>query len=289
MGIKEFVKKLSSERWNIGFIDNNMDSIMNGDAISVRWMKHSYKDRWFADPFILDVTEKHIIVLVEEYYKPIGRGRISRLLIDRETMILKSLDIILELETHLSFPCIMRDGNNIYIYPENCESGSLSLYKYDDDKKKCEKMIVMSENALADSVELRINSDKYLFTTSAENPNGNQLRIYSYNNIYSNYSVIEFKENIARMAGDFFNYRGKLYRPAQECNYQYGHAVSLQEVSYDNNKWSFQERRRLYSVHPKLNIGMHTFNVYNDMIVVDALGFDRIWIRKFLKFLHIKK
>ena len=89
------------------------------------------------------------------------------------------------------------------------------------------------------------------------------------------------------MAGAFFSFEGKIYRPTQECNVQYGHAVTLQEVICDDDKWRFKEVRRLYSVHPRLNVGMHTFNVYNDLIVTDALGFDNAWIRKILRFFKI--
>ena len=124
------IKKFSDERWNIGFFENSLDSIMKGETVRVKWMKHTYRDRWFADPFILDVTDKEIIVLAEEFYKPIYRGRISRLTIDRETLELKQLDIVLQLNTHLSFPFIERENNDIFLYPENGARGGLWRYKY---------------------------------------------------------------------------------------------------------------------------------------------------------------
>ncbi len=44
------------QKYNIGFIDGDLQSVIEGDAIKVNWMKHHYNDRWFADPFILDVV-----------------------------------------------------------------------------------------------------------------------------------------------------------------------------------------------------------------------------------------
>ena len=44
---------------------------------------------------------------------------------------IKSKKIILELPTHLSFPCILREAGNIYIYPESAYSGKLDVYEYD--------------------------------------------------------------------------------------------------------------------------------------------------------------
>ena len=79
------------------------------------------KDRWFADPFILDVTDEHIYVLVEELEHTTDKGRIAKLTIDRSTYDVLEVKIILELPEHLSFPAIYRDGNDIYI------SGELGL------------------------------------------------------------------------------------------------------------------------------------------------------------------
>ena len=290
MSVKSIVKNFSSERWNIGFIDNSLQGIIDGESISVKWINHPYNDRWFADPFILSADESHIIVLCEEFYKPKGLGRISRLCVDRKTLDLQSIDVILELDTHLSFPNIQREDGRIYIYPENGKSGKLSRYIYDDDSKKCKFESVLVNDALADSSILEYKEKVYLFSTPSSNGNGNLLRIYEKdenNYTFSKYFEYPFEERIARMAGAFFTYGGKVYRPTQECNVQYGHAVTLQEVTIQEEQWHFKEVRRLYSVHPKLNVGMHTFNVYNDLIVTDALGFDNAWIRKFLKFFKI--
>ena len=51
-------------------------------VIGARLDVRRYKNEgWFADPFILDVTKREIIVLVEEWYDSIQRGRISKLTI----------------------------------------------------------------------------------------------------------------------------------------------------------------------------------------------------------------
>ena len=124
-----------------------------------------------------------------------------------------------------------------------------------------------------------------LFCTKQPNPNGNLLSVYLKDKTgqFVESDCYSFDENVARMAGDFFVYKGRMYRPTQECNVQYGHAVTIQEMMQVNGKFQFKEIRRLYSVHPKLTVGMHTFNMYKGRIVTDALGFDNMWIRKALK------
>lgn len=285
MNVKELIRGLTPETWNIGFVQNELADIVQGEPLKVKWLKHACKKRWFADPFILDVTEDEIHLLVEEFYKPISRGRISRLIINKQSLELKQLDVVLELPTHLSFPAIIRKDGKIYIYPENGESGELNVYQYNPGNNVCVKVKSVLQEAVADAVMARVDGNDYLFCTKQPNPNGNVLTVYVKDETgkcvdKENYS---FNENIARMAGDFFEYQGELYRPAQECNVQYGHAVSLQKLTHDNGRFAFEEIRRLYSAHPTLNVGMHTFNMYKGVIVTDALGFHNMWIRKILK------
>jgi hypothetical protein len=290
MSIKNIIKSLSDERWNIGFIHNDLDSVMNGDPIHVNWVKHHYKDSWFADPFILDVTDTDIIVLVEEWYKPIRRGRISKLIIDRNTFVLKDLQVVLQLDTHLSFPVIERREDGVYIYPENGESGNLSIYRYNVQNSNCTKVGALCDDAVEDAICTELFGEKLMFATPRTNPNGKELSIYSWDSQMKRFILKEkeyFKENVARMAGNFFEYKGKLYRPTQECNVQYGHAVTLQEVNHENGKWTFNEVRRMCSVNKRLSVGMHTFNMYKGMIVTDALGFDRMWMRRILNAIHV--
>ena len=71
------------------------------------------------------------------------------------------------------------------------------------------------------------------------------------------------------------------------CIKLYGDAVSLQEVSYDNMKWEFNEIRRIYSPHPDYDLGFHTFNVYGGQIVVDAVGYRKAKLCRFIR--NLKK
>lgn len=58
---------LRSDMWNLGFVTDNVADVIYSDHLNIHWMKHDYKDRWFADPYLLEVTDNHIVVLVEEF------------------------------------------------------------------------------------------------------------------------------------------------------------------------------------------------------------------------------
>ena len=92
-------KTVVRDRWEIGFVEGGLDTVMGNAPINVNWLKHKYKDRWFADPFILDVTESEIVVLAEEYQYKTNKGRIAELIVDKQSYALKELHIILELDS----------------------------------------------------------------------------------------------------------------------------------------------------------------------------------------------
>ena len=277
MILKKVYKKLTLEKWNIAFIENPIEEVINNAPLQFKWLEHTCKDRWFADPFILEVTDNEIILLVEEFYDPIKRGRISKLIVDKRTKKLKDIQTILELDSHLSFPAIWRENDNIYIYPENSDASNLTIYKYDASNNIVTPVKTICKKPLTDAIITDLfEGRKMIFSTNLPTQNKNKLSIYEYNennNLLNKYTDFIFEENIARMAGDFFMHNNKIYRPAQDCNKGYGKAVLIQEVIKDNENFVFYEIRRIKSPHPNLELGFHTFNLYKDTIVVDARGY----------------
>lgn len=261
-----------SNRWNIGFVQNNMSEILlSNTKLDIKWMKHNCQNSWFADPFILDVTDDRIIILVEEYYYPISRGRISKLIVDKSTFELKNKETVLELFTHLSFPAILRDNNRIFIYPENSASGKLTMYEYDIKQNTCTPYKTLSTNPLTDAIITDLLEEPCILSTQLPQPNSDILGKYICGELKETY---KFNSKIARNAGDWFKYKGKIYRPAQDCNNTYGGAVILQEVVLNKSgNLEFKNIRHIESDYPKYKEGLHTFNSYKDIIVVDAKGF----------------
>lgn len=285
MLIIQKIKKLYKASWNIGFIENTIDGIMNGDPLRMQMMKHHYDDRWFADPFILDVTEDCIFLLVEECLRKNEKSRISKLTVKRETYELMDIEPVLEPDYHISFPAILRKENKVYIYPETADVNSLQLFTYDQDKVSCAKKI---ENGRVVDCIITDRFDKvYMFTTTLPNSNGHELKIIPLDGSETiNYL---FDENIARSAGDFFTYKGQIFRPAQYTDVQYGHGISVQSVSMADGKFNIKEVLRLYSTDKIFKYGMHTLNQYHGIIVCDALSYKRHWMRAAVEYVYLKR
>ncbi len=272
--IKNIYRFFTNWRWEVGFLDNTLEGVVNGEPLRVHWVNLPFRDRWFADPFILDYNEDEIILLCEEYSDEIKKGRIAKVVINRKTYELESWKIVHELPTHLSFPRIIREGEDIYIHPENSASGNHTLYKYDRINDCLVDGSIICDDPLTDPIMLEHSGKQLLFSTYEPEPNGNTLTVYEKKNEkYVRVDRFRFDSNCARMAGDFFKVGDKLYRPAQDCNRGYGKAVILQEVHCDENgNWSFVDVRRITSPHPVLQWGMHTLNHFKELTVIDVKG-----------------
>ena len=266
--------RYTQQKWNIGFIRESIDDIVTDKAITIQICNHSYKDSWFADPFILEVTESKIYLLVEELYSKLGRGRISRLTVDRITNCITKVEPLIQLDSHLSFPAIRRAGDDIFIYPENGRGLGLATYKYSFKNNKCRFIKIISSKPLADAIITDVLGKEEMYATEIPTHNGNVLNRYSIeeNEIVMNAQFC-FSSNIARNAGDWFMHDGKVYRPAQDCNECYGAAVILQEVVKNNDNLKFHDVRRIKSTSWKYITGLHTLNHYKGITVIDVHGY----------------
>jgi len=273
--LRQLHKTITRDRWEIGFVEGGIDAVMQEEHIKINWLRHHDKNCWFADPFVLDVTESEIVVLVEEFQYVNKKGRIAELIVDRNTYELKETNILLESDTHFSFPAICREGGRVFIYPENWQSGRLSLYEYKGRGERLEFVKVLCDESMADAVMTdRFYKKPLLFSTK----NDAKLRIYSYDANYDKFffsKELNFGKSTARNAGAFFEYNGEIFRPAQVGGDCYGKSVEIQKVEEDSGGgFCFEPYKTLLSNHPSLRTGMHTLNSYKGVTVIDVHGWE---------------
>lgn len=283
------IRELRHNLWNLGFIEEGLKETIINKKPKIHWVKKRIKDRWFADPFILDVTETEIIILAEEYCYEVSRGRIARVIIDRRTYEEKGFEIILDLPTHLSFPFIIRKNGKVYLMPENSASGCSTVYEYDDTKRKIIPLHHLAEEPFADATIFEMDTKSFLCTTMLPDTNSTSVKIYSFDKdklkATGRIATVEFPIKCGRNAGEVFSVEGQMYRPAQDCTLRYGHGVILQKMSIENGKWNFENVNSFYPNTFKYNQGVHTFNNYKGLIVIDARGYRNPIMGRILTFL----
>lgn len=270
----KIIDRITRDRWEIGFVEGGLAAVMLDRPMKVHWLKHNYRDRWFADPFILDVTDDEILVLVEEFRYETGIGRIAMLTVDKRTFVLKTMNIVLELPTHISFPAIWREDDRVFIYPESWKSGKLSLYELKDGRCDPAGAELICDEPMADAIMTKQMGGRKLFSVQEND----KLRVYNYDakqNLFVLSHVKPFGKATARNAGDFFEFDDEVYRPAQVCVNRYGEAIEIQRVIWDDNdNYCFVPYKTLYSNHVSLDVGMHTLNSFKGVAVVDVRGWN---------------
>lgn len=147
-------KKAVSNRYTIGVMeleDRVVDDGCDNSSLKFHWVKDNHKRGWFADPFILRLSRDEIPFLVEEFIYKLNRGVISKLVVDRSDFSIKSVNIILDTGSHLSFPAYYRKNGKVYIYPESGQRGATYLYEYDEQTDDIRELYMINPNVTADT------------------------------------------------------------------------------------------------------------------------------------------
>lgn len=266
--------------WNIGFIEDCSENIISSGRgrVQVNWLKHSYKDRFFADPFILSVDDEVINVLVEDYPYYDKKGMISLLTVDRNTYSLLEKKVILKQPFHMSYPFIMRkkDGS-IWIAPESSQSGKLYYYTMNPETKMLGNQKVLFDEPLLDSTIVEYNGEWWLFCTKRGEASNQDLYIYYADTPEGPWSPhaknpVVNDSAMARPAGYLIKKGDKLYRAIQKCDKYYGEAINVSRVTKLSTT-EFEEEfvKELRAQNDEYSNNFHTLNGLNGITVVDGI------------------
>jgi len=92
------------------------------------------------------------------------------------------------------------------------------------------------------------------------------------NNSIKKRIIFSNNNTMARSAGLFFYIGKELYRPAQVCNKRYGEQTTIQKIEYDKNGEILIKSIITLNAFENKEFGqtLHTFNVYDNYIIVDG-------------------
>ena len=288
-------KLLYDQNWNIAFPDITSEELLESKKLKgVNIFKHGYLDRWFADPFIYKVKDDVIVVFAEERGFEEEKGRLVELVIDRNTYKLRERYVLLEVDTHLSYPAFINQNGKTYAYPENGLSGTLQMYEYNEQNHSLVSPKLILDEAVADATIMR-KADTYLMVATRYPNTETEAYLYSSKNLSGPYSLVEshpFEKNanMARPGGNFFQFKGSFYRPAQDCSQVYGGGLAIKRVFIKENSYAEEYLFKIDYKTFKYNLGIHTLNFSDGICVIDLHGYAYPIIARIIIFLwRLKK
>ncbi|SHJ12604.1 hypothetical protein SAMN05444280_11194 [Tangfeifania diversioriginum] len=273
-------QKLYFKKWTIGIFRDNIDNIIKNKSFDpdIYWLNLKSLAKFDADPFFLESNDGSISVIFEEYLYKNNYGNISMMSLDHDFKEINR-KTVLDIKSHLSYPFVYKENNKVYVFPESKQSGSLSCYEYVSEKKSLVFIKIMLDLPLLDSTIIKHNGKYYIFGTTSKNDNEYYLHLFFSDSLLGTYiahpnNPVKEGLNGTRSAGNFIRVDGVLYRPAQNCEEQYGKSITIQKVT-ELSETKFVEETYMDICINKIknkNIHtIHTINIMDNIIAVDGM------------------
>jgi hypothetical protein len=236
-----------------------------------------------ADPFLWD-TGGHHYLFFEEIIAGSRKGRLGCVeLFDNGSC--SEIKTVLEQPYHLSYPCVVPAGGELFLLPETSEAGRVELYRFSRFPWEVELVATLVEDlAVVDTTPLFWNGRWYFFTTTLQ-PFMETLLFWSERldggwNLHPS-SPVSCSVRNSRSAGNLFCRNGRIYRPTQDCSVRYGYAIQVNEV-IRLTPTEFEERRVNW-IPPAWSrdlVGTHTWNESSGCQVIDGIRWQAAGMRK---------
>lgn len=297
--IQKFKERFWREQWNIAVFRGSVSDLMEGKIgqKDLSWLFSDYKKGFCADPFLVE-TENSIFLFFEEfeYKKQKGRIMVSELLENENNQIIAGEpNVVFDLASHVSYPFIFSYNEEMYMIPETSANNEIALFRATEFPLKWEKEKVLIPDFAGIDSTLHFAKGKWWIFCSDNNTGGNEnLHIFCADDLFGEWeqhkkNPVKLDIKNSRMAGALFHWKGKIIRPAQNCQETYGREIVLNEIE-ELSEDEFCEREVMtLATNDKLEYpeGMHTISTSDNFVAIDAKRF--LGIRKDLDFLNLKR
>ena len=263
---RKFFKKRI--RWFVSFKKSENINQIQLDNFNV--IKNNDKDRFLADPFVIEKDGKNF-VFVEDFYFSKNKGIISCFEIENEDY--KFIGTAIKENFHLSFPYIFKYKNKIFMCPESHENKDIRLYESKKFPLQWELSKILVKNISAvDSIIFEKDKLWWLVTSisTSSNVDFNELNIFYSENgpvtdkwIPHKLNPITVNSKIARNGGVIFQ-DNKIFRIAQKNSFNlYGNNFSINEIKI-LDKENYKEEI-LKNINPDFTKGIKgTHHLHNN-------------------------
>ena len=274
--LRRLIRRPKIEHWRLAIRTGPTliaDATGSPNLAGFRWIE-SAPGHFYADPFLIE-ADGRIWVFFEDFDYATSKGVISCAELRNDGTFEPM--VVLERPYHLSYPCVFRAGNDIFMIPESSANETVELYRC---TRFPDRWVLENSLLQLPGVDTTIWMEAgvfWLFVTIQE-PRGYgiQLSLFSASTLTGKWSPhpanpISTDVRRSRGAGPIFRRNDKLFRPSQDCSGHYGRRFMLNEiVTLNGDRY---EERPCVTVDPIWApglVGTHTYTHLDQLEVIDG-------------------
>lgn len=269
----------SLKHWSIGRAIG-AEQLLRGELRVIRWYENPDPLSIRADPFIVPGSNGDVVLCEVMDYRN-GRGSIGRIDLsasDDGAGVDKATTIITDTSSHLSYPCLITVGGELWCIPESAETGGLRAYLLSADGRRVlgSRPLIAGISAI-DPTVFWFGDRWWLALTEAGPTSHSHLWLYhsiTWSGPWQAHARNPVKVDAggARGAGRPFVVGGSTYRPAQDLRERYGGAIQLFRILELSPRAFREESVAVFRPDPATPNagGLHTLAVEGDSVVVDG-------------------
>lgn len=194
------------------------------------------RQRYYADPFAIE-RDGRIHVFVEELPAETGVGVISHFMLDGGLRA-SAPRVVLETQTHLSYPFLFEHQGELWMMPEASASGGLDIYRcqrFPDDWRHETRIL---EGRFHDATMFQ-HGDLYWIAAATEafqSSCWDALSLFYASSPFGPWrpharNPVLVDARFARPAGPLIRTGEQMVRPAQNCREGYGYGTTLRRLT----------------------------------------------------------
>lgn len=279
-----FFERFKTSQWNIGIVHDRIERFVDSSyQPMIVWLPPPPKGKFLADPFE-GIRSGNNHFLCEYYDYSEDKANISCIYVS-ENGKPKANEIrtaIVE-STHMSYPYTIVSDGKLYCVPEIWQANEIALYKAGEMPYHWKRAGTLIENiAAVDPTLFRHNGRWWLMCTDRHWGSKYNLFIFYAEDLFGPWLPHErnpVKTDIrsSRPAGTPFSFKGRLYRPAQDCSRSYGGRIVLNRINHLSKK-DFEEIT-VSCIEPvkPYKEGIHTLSQWGEKTLVDGKRSRFLW------------
>jgi hypothetical protein len=238
------------------------------------------RDRFWADPFPVQVHGKYYIFM-EEFLYDSRKAHISVIEMELDGTWKEPVKV-LERNYHLSYPFLFEWHGQLYMVPETKRNKTIELYRCVEFPLKWEfERVIIDDVQAVDATLHEVDGMWWLFCNigGRDFSSNDELHLFYAKTPFGPWAAhklnpIKSDVRSARPAGRLFCRDGELYRPSQDCSVRMGGAIVMNRITRLTPE-DFKEEvvDRIDPTWRKGMLGTHTINAVGELTVLDCFTY----------------